>query len=89
MLDRDPRRAPRFRPDVVGETSQLWLWHEDPTAYPAAARRHGAWPDEVWLFQHDAEGAEAVGQVVIVPGREFAARARAEDQDTERRERAA
>ncbi len=88
VLDRDPRRAPRFRPDAVGETSQLWLWREDPTASPAAARRHGGWPDEVWLFRHDAQDVEVVDQVVVVPGPEFAARARAEDQDTERRERA-
>ncbi|WP_125677324.1 hypothetical protein [Amycolatopsis sp. WAC 04182] len=80
VLDRDPRRAPRFRPDVVGESSQLWLWHEDPTASPAAARRHGGWPDEVWLFEH---AAEAVDPIVVVPGTEFAARARTEDKDTE------
>ncbi|RSM80478.1 hypothetical protein DL991_10130 [Amycolatopsis sp. WAC 01375] len=85
VLDRNPRRAPRFRRDAIGENSQLWLWHEDPTASPAAARRHGAWPDEVWLFPHDSEEAD---EVVVVPGTEFAARARAEDHDTERRERA-
>ncbi|UUV32343.1 hypothetical protein NQK81_02495 [Amycolatopsis roodepoortensis] len=88
VLNRDPRRAPSFRRDTVSENSQLWLWHEDPTASPAAARHHSGWPDEVWLFEHDADDAESVDQVVVVPGTEFAARARAEDQDTEQRVRA-
>ncbi|KFZ80845.1 hypothetical protein ED92_11020 [Amycolatopsis sp. MJM2582] len=83
-LDRDPRRAPRYRPDWVSEDSQLWLWHKDPTASPAA-RRHGGWPDEVWQFPQDGHAAEAVGQIVVVTGTEFAARAREEDRDTERR----
>lgn len=84
-LDRDPRRAPRFERGSVHEDSQLWLWHNDPTASRAAARRNRAWPDEVLLFPPDDKADD--DQIVVVAGKEFAVQARAQDEAAEQRER--
>ncbi|KOV84641.1 hypothetical protein ADL03_15210 [Nocardia sp. NRRL S-836] len=85
VLDRDPRHAPRFRPESVGDDSQMWLWHNDPAVSRAVARRNGGWPDEVWSFRFDSD--DAGGDIVVMTGAEFAALANAEDEAAQRRDR--